>query len=107
MSLGLIIRRRAEQDMMEAGLWYESRKPGTALYFLRCVDAAIARLTRHPEVGPVQFGPFRRLLVARFPFGVFYSIESSNVIVHAVLHLWRDPEKIRELLESGTDDPAA
>ena len=105
MSFGLIVRRRAEQDIAEAGLWYEGRQTGTALYFLRCIDAAIARIARHPEAGPVQFGPFRRLLVARFPFGVFYSIESSDVIVHGVFHLSRDPEKIRELLESGTGGP--
>ena len=40
-SHALIIRRRAEHDMAEAGLWYEIRRPGTALYFIRCVDAAI------------------------------------------------------------------
>lgn len=107
MSHALIIRRRAEHDMAEAGLWYESRRTGTALYFIRCVDAAIALVTRHPEAGPVQFRPFRRVLVSRFPFGVFYSIESHAVIVHGVFHLSRDPNRIRELLESVTDEPMA
>ena len=93
--------------MAEAGLWYESRRHGTALYFIRCVDAAIELITRHPEAGPVQFGPFHRILVARFPFGVFYTISSGTVIVHAVFHLSRDPNKIRELLESETDEPMA
>ena len=32
-----LITRRAEHDMAEAGLWYESRLLGTALYFIRCV----------------------------------------------------------------------
>ena len=107
MSHALIIRRRAEHDMAEAGLWYESRRPGTALYFIRCVDAAIELITRHPEAGPVQFGPFHRILVSRFPFGVFYTTSSGTVIVHAVFHLSRDPNKIRELLESETDEPMA
>ena len=91
--------------MAEAGLWYESRQPGTALYCLRCVDAAIALVTRHVEAGPVRFGPFRHVLVARFPFGVFYTVESNSVIVHGALHLSRDPDRIRELLEFGSDDP--
>ena len=103
----LIIRRRAEHDMAEAGLWYETRRPGTALYFIRCVDAAIALITRHPEAGPVQFGPFRRVLVSRFPFGVFYSIEAETVVVHGIYHSSRDPDKIRQLLESETDEPMA
>ena len=107
MSHALIIRRRAEHDMAEAGLWYESRRSGTALYFIRCVDAAISLVTRHPEAGPIQFGTFRRVLVSRFPFGVFYTIESGTVIVHGVFHWSRDPNRIRELLESESDEPMA
>ena len=84
MSHALIVRRRAEHDMAEAGLWYETRRPGTALYFIRCVDAAIALITRHPKIGPEQFGPFRRILVSRFPFGIFYTVESETVVVHGV-----------------------
>ena len=73
MSHALIIRRRAEHDLAEAGLWYESRRLGTALYFIRCADAAIALITRHPNAGPAQFGPFHRILISRFPFGIFYT----------------------------------
>ena len=91
--------------MTEAGLWYERQRPGTALYFLRCVDAAIAFVTRHTEAAPVQFDRFRRRLVSRFPFGVFYTVEAGTIIVHGVLHLSRDPSKIRELLASETDLP--
>jgi plasmid stabilization system protein ParE len=105
MSHALLIRRRAEHDMAEAGLWYETRQPGTAAHFIRCVDAAIALITRHPDAGPEQFGRFRRILVSRFPFGVFYTIEAETVIVHGVYHSSRDPDKIRELLESETDEP--
>jgi plasmid stabilization system protein ParE len=101
----LIVRQRAEHDMAEIGLWYESRSPGTALYFIRCVDAAISLITRHPEIGPVQVGPFRRILVSRFPFGVFYSIEAGTVVVHAVFHNSRDRNRIRQLLESESGEP--
>ena len=53
MSHAVIIRRRAEHDMAEAALWYESRRVGTGLYFIRCVDAAISLITRPAEAGPV------------------------------------------------------
>jgi hypothetical protein len=103
MSCPLIVRLRAEHDMAEAGLWYESRRTGTGLYFIRCVDAAISLITRHPEAGPVQFGKFRRVLISRFPFAVFYTIESGVAVVHGVFHLSRAPEKIRKLLGSGDE----
>jgi len=50
-------------------------------------------------------GWFRRVLVPRFPFGIFYSIESEAIIVHAVLHLSGDPDKIRRLLQIAYEGP--
>ena len=37
----------------------------------------------------------------RFPFDIFYNIESEAIIVHAVLHLSREPDKIRRLLQTA------
>ena len=105
MSLPLIVRRRAEHDMAEAGLWYESRNSGAGIHFVRCADAAISLIGRQPEAGPVQFGLFRRVLVSRFPFSVFYSIEPEAIVVQGVFHSSRDPDKIRRLLESGSEEP--
>ena len=105
MSYSLIVRSRAEQDLAEASLWYEGRAPGTGAYFVRCVDAAISLIIRQPQAGPVYFQQFRRVLVPRFPFGIFYSIESEAIIVHAVLHLSREPDKIRRLLQTAYEGP--
>lgn len=91
--------------MADAGLWYESRSLGIGLKFFRHVDKAISPITRHPEAGPMLFEPFRRVLVPCFSFGIFYTIGANVIIVHAVFHLSRDPDKIRQLLESGSDEP--
>jgi hypothetical protein len=40
-----------------------------------------------------------------FHFGIFYSIESEAIIVHAVLHLSREPDKIRRLLQTAYEGP--
>jgi hypothetical protein len=29
-------------------------------------------------------------------YGLFYSVEARGIIVHALIHLSRDPERIRE-----------
>ena len=77
-SYSLIVRSRAEQDLAGASLWYEGRAPGTGAYFVRCVEAAISLIIRQPQAGPVYFQQFRRVLMPRFPFGIFYNIESSS-----------------------------
>ena len=37
-------------------------------------------------------GEVRRALVSRFPYGIFYRVESKRVVVLAVLHTARDPK---------------
>ena len=104
MNRTLRVRSRAEQDLSDASLWYERRVQGLGAHFIRCVDAAVSRVLRHPESGPIYFRQFRRVLVSRFPFGIFYTVETEAVVLHAVLHLSRDPDKIRKLLQTGPVD---
>ena len=101
MSREFIVRRGAEHDIAETCLWYETRRPGSAVHFIRCVDAAMALIARHPQAAPIQFGVYRRILVSRFPFAIFYTAEATSVVVHALYHLSRNPDKIRQSLESG------
>lgn len=37
---------------------------------------------------------FRRALVRRFPFSVFYTIEDKEIVVHAIFDNRQDPEKL-------------
>ena len=47
-------------------------------------------------IGRLYRGRYRRLLIPRYPFGIFYVVESNSIVVHAVLDLRQDPKKIRE-----------
>jgi toxin ParE1/3/4 len=42
---------------------------------------------------------YRRALLPRFPFGVFYVVESEFLIVAAVFHLARNPRAIQSELK--------
>jgi len=43
---------------------------------------------------------FHRLLAKKFPFAIYFSVESDEVCVRAVLDCRRDPERIRKRLSS-------
>jgi toxin ParE1/3/4 len=76
MSLKLIVRPEAEEDILNAALWYESRQAGLGLDLANEIHAAIERaiekplgyllLRRHPHV--------RRVLARRFPYRIFYIV---------------------------------
>jgi plasmid stabilization system protein ParE len=41
---------------------------------------------------------YRRGLIRRFPFAIFYEYAEATVTVYSVFHTSRDPEKWRERL---------
>ena len=41
------------------------------------------------------FGAYRRGLVRRFPYSVFYEYLDDTVVIYGIFHTSRDPEKWR------------
>jgi plasmid stabilization system protein ParE len=98
MAAKLIIAPEAEQDISEAYAWYENRRIGLGEEFLSCVDACIQAICRMPEMYVVTYENYRRGLVRRFPYSVFYEYANDTVTVYCVFHNSRDPQKWRERL---------
>ncbi len=98
MAAELIVAPEAEQDLAEAYAWYESRRVGLGEEFMTRVDACIQAIRRTPEMHQIVHENYRRALVRRFPYAVFYEYASDVVMVYCVFHTSRDPEKWRQRL---------
>ncbi|MFZ1747937.1 MAG: type II toxin-antitoxin system RelE/ParE family toxin [Nitrospirales bacterium] len=98
MAAELIVAPEAEQDVAEAHSWYERRRIGLGEEFLNCVDACIEAICRTPQMYTTVFENYRRGLVRRFPYAIFYECIEDRVTVYSVFHTARDPEKWRERL---------
>lgn len=98
MSRTLSFRPEAEADIAAAYEWYEQRSPGLGAEFLRSVEAAIAAIERDPELYPVQYKRARRVLLRRFPFGLFYVLAPDLIEVIACIHTRRHPRRWRSRL---------
>jgi plasmid stabilization system protein ParE len=85
----------AERDVADAYDWYEAREPGLGEDFLRCVEACVFTIQRHPRLYPVAVDEFRRALVRRFPFEVFYEPTGNRVTIYSVFHCSQDSQKWR------------
>ena len=96
MAASLVLAPEAELDLTEAYAWYESRRSGLGEEFLSSVDVCLEVLRRHPEMSPVVHEDYRRGLIRRFPYAVFYDYDDATIVVYAVLHTSRDPMKWRE-----------
>ncbi len=89
----LVFLRSADEDIQAAYEFYEDYQDRRGDVFIRHLDAAFSHLRAFPEIAPPFYNRYRRLLVPRFPYGIFYTIE-GRIIVAAVMHLGRDPKEI-------------
>jgi plasmid stabilization system protein ParE len=91
----LILLQQADVDIQAAFDRYEHYQEGRGEVFMRHLDVAFTLLRQNPEMGPPYADSYRRLLVRDFPYGIFYSVQPSRLVVAAVIDLRQDPETIR------------
>jgi hypothetical protein len=78
MAAELVIAPEVIEDLAEAAAWYESRRTGLGDELLSCVDACIAAICRMPETNTTAHEQYRRGLVRRLPYSVFYEYAGSS-----------------------------
>lgn len=86
MSWLVLLRPAAEREVEAARDWYEQRRAGLGDAFLDEFAAAMSQLEGQPERERLYYRDFRRILLRRFPYKVFYQVAGSRVIVFRVLH---------------------
>lgn len=95
-----ILVPEAKADVSDAYLWYEEQSLGLGLEFLRCVEIALLAIQRTPLIFPVIHATYRRALVHRFPFAIFFELDAAinTCVVYSVFHCSQDPDKWRKRL---------
>ena len=89
--LPLIVEAEAEEDLAEAAHWYEQQRKGLGREFLKTVGTTLEQIRRMPLIPGKVFEDVRRLPAGRFPYGVFYQVDATQISVIAVYHNSRDP----------------
>ena len=82
-----------ELDIEAAFDWYEREEAGLGFQFLDELRAAYMAILDHPLGYQDLRSGIRRALTRRFPYCIYFSVESDAVVVLAVLHSARDPEE--------------
>ncbi|MGD9889612.1 MAG: type II toxin-antitoxin system RelE/ParE family toxin [Halothiobacillaceae bacterium] len=87
----VVLRPEAQQELLQAQVWYESKIPGLGFEFARAADAAIASACRHPQSYMRIDGDFRRVLLRKFPYALIYLPSPDELLVVAFFHQQREP----------------
>lgn len=91
MTYELLVRPEAESDMLEAHAWYEDKKPGLGAQFLQSIESGLEAIRRYPLACAKVEGEVRRVLLKRFPYGIFYVVDGERISILACLHAKRRP----------------
>jgi plasmid stabilization system protein ParE len=91
MSFALNVRPEAELDIATAFGWYESELRGLGIQFLDALDDAFEKIAENPLQYADLAAGIRRKLLRKFPYGVFFVFENSEIWVLAVLQHAQNP----------------
>jgi len=88
----LIVSREAGADIVEAVTWLRDISPSLPVRFGIELERVYSSILDHPRMYPNVYKTFRRTLLHRFPYSVFYVADASVVLVVAVVHQSRDED---------------
>ena len=100
MTYALRFLPQVETDVSSGRTWYGGRAPGLGEEFLRVFYACAEELTGNPQMYPKVHRGFRRRLLRRFPYAIYFRIEGDRVVVFGLFHCARDPRRLRRELRN-------
>lgn len=92
------IEPSAFSDIEEASAWYDSQRPGLGTEFILQLDRLLEKAASNPEAYEQVHREFRRALLQRFPFAIYFTPRDGILRVYAVLHQHRSGEFVSSRL---------
>ena len=83
MNRRIVFRPQAELEVVDAWHWYRVRRAETGQAFVDEFNRCIDRISATPETFPKMEGEIRRVLLRRFPYGLFYRVTDEEIVVLA------------------------
>jgi len=103
MSYSLRFLPEVADDVVAGARWYEERSPGLGADFARMIYARCEEVCREPLACATFAGRYRRALLRRFPYSVYYVVEGDAIVVVGTFHCARRPATISAAVQDRAD----
>lgn len=96
----LLIHPEVEQDLLHARIYYDRIDPELTLRFLEETYTMIERAKENPLHYRTIYKQYRRVLLEKFPYKIFFEIQEDQQAVHiiAVRSQLENPQTWKERL---------
>lgn len=89
----VVVRPAAAADIEDAFLWYQAQRVGLGDEFREALRSALNQISANPHLYQVIHRGTRRVLLKRFPYGVFFREFPQMIVVVACMRGRRDPKR--------------
>ena len=86
MSRVIIILDEAKEDLYKSKEWYESQKEGLGEKFKFRVIQTVDQVIEYPSRYSKSYGQYRKALVHKFPYFIYFSFTDTHLVIRRVLH---------------------
>ncbi len=90
----LVVKHSAREMLNDAYWWYEEQLPGLGERFLNEIEHSFTKLANAPYSYSLLQENYRQLILKRFPYKIVFEVVEKNVVIYAVFHSKRDPDKL-------------
>jgi plasmid stabilization system protein ParE len=81
----------AEAELEENVTYFDLQLPGLGERFDKQVEATLALITDHPEIGSPLTKRIRKFRVRKFRYNIIYAFDGDEIVVIAVAHHKKRP----------------
>ena len=99
----ILLLEEVKIDLKIAQEFYEKQNKGLGDYFKDSILSDIESLWLYGGIHPKVFGLYR-LLSKRFPYGIYYELQSDIVIIIAILDLRQNTKNISSFITNRNDN---
>lgn len=87
----LKILKAAKSDIQHAKIWYNFQKESLGNEFLFEIEKLLTQIQTNPKQFPKNRHVIRKAVLKRFPYCLFFAIQSNTIKIIAVFHNSRNP----------------
>ncbi len=89
----LFISNKAEFEIRETFLWYESQNEGLGNKFEQNLISVLDLIQSNPNLIQIRYKQIRVAFLSKFPFGIHYIVKENQILIIAILHTSTNPKK--------------
>ena len=80
----VVLTEATERDINAAAVWYENESQSLGAEFLDAIADSLQQIEGNPRQFPIVHHDKRRALLRRFPYGLYFRLEPTAVVMVGV-----------------------